>query len=383
MYNYDYYNFFDKKIISKNNRFKLSLEQNNEIKKKFYNSNILIIGAAGSIGSVFTLSMINYNFKKLFLIDKDENNLTELNREILVKNKKTVKKIEFICSDLNLLDLRKIILENKINHYLNFAAIKHVRSEENYVSSKYMYQTNSKNFLPNGLRNVKTLKSIFSISTDKAVYPSSMLGVSKRLMELRLMRFKKRYKNLFVSTVRFANVSFSNGSILKLIIDRLVQKKNFGIPENISRYFITHDEAVSLCLKSILKKNNYCIVVPNKEILGKQTLIFTYLLKILKILNIKVKRKINFFQRNLSLQKIYLVKGKIVGQKAMEKINYNHEEISPVSKDKTIFKIKYDKKNYSKEFTMLEKIEKKVLMKFLSKNKIYKKDKTHKITHVL
>ena len=302
--------FLKKKIISKKNRFKLSSEQNKEIKKKFYNSNILIIGAAGSIGSVFTLSMINYNFKKLFLIDKDENSLTELNREILVKNKKTVKKVEFICSDLNLLDLRKIILENKINHYLNFAAIKHVRSEENYVSSKYMYQTNSKNFLPNGLRNVKPLKSIFSISTDKAVYPSSMLGVSKRLMELRLMGLKKRHKNLFVSTVRFANVSFSNGSILKLIIDRLVQKKNFGIPENISRYFITHDEAVSLCLKSLLKKNNYCIVVPNKKILGKQTLIFTYLLKILKILKIKVKRKINFFQRNQTLQKIYLVKGK-------------------------------------------------------------------------
>ena len=111
MYNYDYYNFFEKKIISKKNRFKLSSEQNKEIKKKFYNSNILIIGAAGSIGSVFTLSMINYNFKKLFLIDKDENSLTELNREILVKNKKTVKKVEFICSDLNLLDLRKIILE--------------------------------------------------------------------------------------------------------------------------------------------------------------------------------------------------------------------------------------------------------------------------------
>lgn len=383
MYNYDYYNFFEKKIISKKNRFKLSSEQNKEIKKKFYNSNILIIGAAGSIGSVFTLSMINYNFKKLFLVDKDENSLTELNREILVKNKKTVKKVEFICSDLNLLDLRKIILENKINHYLNFAAIKHVRSEENYVSSKYMYQTNSKNFLPNGLRNVKPLKSIFSISTDKAVYPSSMLGVSKRLMELRLMGLKKRHKNLFVSTVRFANVSFSNGSILKLIIDRLVQKKNFGIPENISRYFITHDEAVSLCLKSLLKKNNYCIVVPNKKILGKQTLIFTYLLKILKILNIKVKRKINFFQRNQTLQKIYLVKGKIVGQKAMEKLNYNHEEISPVSNDKTIFKIKYDKKNYQKEFTILEKIEKKVLIKFLSKNKIYKKDNTHKITHVL
>ena len=161
MHNYDYYNFFDKKIITKKNRFKLSLEQNNEIKKKFQNSKILIIGAAGSIGSVFTLSLINYNFKKIFLIDKDENNLTELNREILVKNKKKVKKIEFICSDLNLLDLRKIIFEKKINHYLNFAAVKHVRSEENYLSSKYMYQTNSINFLPNSLRNIKSLKSIF------------------------------------------------------------------------------------------------------------------------------------------------------------------------------------------------------------------------------
>jgi len=323
MHNYDYYNFFDKKIITKKNRFKLSLEQNNEIKKKFQNSKILIIGAAGSIGSVFTLSLINYNFKKIFLIDKDENNLTELNREILVKNKKIVKKIEFICSDLNLLDLRKIIFEKKINHYLNFAAVKHVRSEENYLSSKYMYQTNSINFLPNSLRNIKSLKSIFSISTDKAVYPSSMLGVSKRLMELRLMKFKKKYKNLFVSTVRFANVSFSNGSILKLIVDRLVQKKFFGIPKDISRYFITHEEAVSLCLKSILKINNYCIVIPNKKVLGEQTLILTYLIKILKILNIQVIKKINFFQRKSSSQKIYLVAKKIVGQKMMEELFYN------------------------------------------------------------
>jgi len=246
-----------------------------------------------------------------------------------------------------------------------------------------MYQTNSINFLPNSLRNIKSLKSIFSISTDKAVYPSSMLGVSKRLMELRLMKFKKKYKNLFVSTVRFANVSFSNGSILKLIVDRLVQKKFFGIPKDISRYFITHEEAVSLCLKSILKINNYCIVIPNKKVLGEQTLILTYLIKILKILNIQVIKKINFFQRKSSSQKIYLVAKKIVGQKMMEELFYNQEEIAPVNKDKSIFKIKYDKKDFSKEFTMLEKIEKNILSKLSSKRKVNKKDKNLKITQVL
>jgi FlaA1/EpsC-like NDP-sugar epimerase len=196
-------------------------------------------------------------------MDKDENQLTELNRELLLKNKKKIKKFEFICNDLNLMDLKKFMIENKINHYLNFAAIKHVRSEENLISAKYMLQTNSFNFVPKNFEKIKSLKSIYSISSDKAVNPSSLLGVSKRIMELNLMKIKKKKSSLFVSTTRFANVSFSNGSILKLIVDRLSFKKKFGIPLNISRYFITHKEAVSLCLKSLLNISDGGIIIPN------------------------------------------------------------------------------------------------------------------------
>ena len=97
---------------------------------------------------------------------------------------KKVTRIEFICNDLNLLDIQKFIKQKKINHYLNFAAIKHVRSEENLISAKYMLQTNSFNFIPKNLDKIKDLKTFFSISTDKAVNPSSLLGISKRIMEL-------------------------------------------------------------------------------------------------------------------------------------------------------------------------------------------------------
>ena len=83
-----------------------------------------------------------------------------------------------------------------------------------------MFKTNSINFIPKKLSN---LKKIFSISTDKTVNPSSILGVSKYLMEVNLSKYKN--KNIFVSSVRFANVAFSNGSILKYVVDRLIQKK--------------------------------------------------------------------------------------------------------------------------------------------------------------
>ena len=144
MNNIHSYKFFEDKVISKLNRFKLDVKQINELKKKFNYKNILIIGAAGSIGSIFTMTLLKlFEFQKLYLLDKDENQLTELNRELLLINKRKIKKIEFICNDLNLIKLDQFMKINNINHYLNFAALKHVRSEENITSAKYLLQTNS------------------------------------------------------------------------------------------------------------------------------------------------------------------------------------------------------------------------------------------------
>ena len=129
MYNLNYYGQFENKIIANTNRFKLKNQQIKQIANKFLGSNVLVIGAAGSIGSMFTMELLKYKFNKIYLIDKDENQLTELNRELILKDKKKIIKFEFICNDLNLLYIHKFIFEKKINNYLNFSAIKHVRSE--------------------------------------------------------------------------------------------------------------------------------------------------------------------------------------------------------------------------------------------------------------
>ena len=251
MINENLYNHFERETISKVNRFEISKKDLNELKKSFQNKVVLISGAAGSIGSQFSKDIFKYNFKikKIIFLDKDENMLTELNRELLLlKNFRKANNKDFICSDLNSIDINDILLKNKVQFYI---------------------------------------KKIFSISTDKTVNPSSMLGVSKHLMEMNLSKYKS--KNIFVSSVRFANVAFSNGSILKYVVDRLIQKKNFGVPKDIKRFFITHSEASNLCFKSLLKRNNKKIVIPNSKTLNKDYLITEIVEKITRKFNLKAK----------------------------------------------------------------------------------------------
>lgn len=333
------YKFYEKKIISNKDRFKLSLTDEKEIKKDFNNANIFILGAAGSIGGVFSKKVLKFNFKNLYLIDKNENDLTELNREIiLLINKKKLNKIHYICTDLNILNLDNFIKEKKITHYLNFSAVKHVRSEEELISLKYMFLTNSKNFLPS--KKYK-LKKFFSISTDKTVNPSSLLGISKTIMEKKLTKFKNSNKKIFVSSVRFANVSFSNGSILKYVIDRINKKKIFGVPKTIRRYFITHDEAISLCLKSLLKRNDKKIITPNDNYLKEDHLIQDLVSKILKLNNYNPKF-LNKVNKKIKISKNYpilLTKPNTHGQKYFEEFHEDTEKIYLDKIDKTISKV--------------------------------------------
>ena len=347
------YKFYEKKIISSYDRFGLSKNQYDEIRKDLKGAKILIIGAAGSIGKEFTVRIMDFDFRSLYLMDKDENQLTDLNRDLVRDYRKKIKKINFICADLNIFNLDHFLIKNKISHYLNFAAVKHVRSEENLHSIQYMLMTNSKNFLPKNSK-IATLKKIFSISTDKAVHPSSLLGVSKKIMEEKLYDIKKKNSKLFVSSTRFANVSFSNGSILKLIIDNLISKKDFGIPLNINRFFITHKEASSLCLKSLLKESNGHIIVPRHQILGRGKSIYDLCIKIIKNLNLKFKvlgKKIVI--KNFC---IYLEKRKITGQKSFELLYEKNESVSMLSKDFSVYKIKIKNDINLKKILKIEKL---------------------------
>ena len=335
-------NKLEKILISKKNRFSLNLFEQNEIKEELRNENILITGACGSIGKAFTTEIINYNFNNLYLLDKNENSLTQFNREIIFTqtlNMNINKNIHYICSDLTSINLDNFIRNNKISIYLNFAAVKHVRSEEELDSAIYMLKTNSILFLP---KKKNQLKKIFSISSDKSANPFSILGISKLLMEDKLAEYKNKYRSVCVSSVRFANVIFSDGSIFCHIKKQISQKKMFGIPNNIRRYFITHEEAVSLCLKSLLKKNDGFIVLPNKKKFGRIKLIKDYVVKLLQIYGYKPKF-ITSLKDQIKIKNFFpvlITKSSIVGQKKFEVFSTNKEKIIKDLKDNSILKIK-------------------------------------------
>jgi len=360
------YSQFEKPVISKFERFKILKNDLIELKSSFNNKIILICGAAGSIGSQFSKDFFDkeFNPKMLIFLDKDENLLTELNRELLLfKNFKKIKK-KFICSDLTSINIDEVLSKNKVQIYLNFAAIKHVRSEENIESIKYMFETNSIKFLPKKINN---LKKIFSISTDKTVKPSSILGISKKLMEMNLSRFNQR--KIFISSVRFANVAFSNGSILKYIVDRLMQKKSFGLPENVKRFFLTHKESSNLCFKSLLARNNRKIIIPNPIVLKKDFLLSDLAEKIIRKFNYIPKfYKKGKFKNNYKKNCYVLLTPISDGQKHYEELFSENEKIFK-DPDSSVYKV--DLPIYNKKVSaILRKVMKikniKILKKYLS-----------------
>ncbi len=320
----------EKILISNKDRFKVDTFQRKILKNKFKSKNILVLGAAGSIGKKFTIKLIDFNFKKLYLIDKDENELTELNRLINIKNKS--KKIDYICADIINFPFKSFLREKKINLILNFAAIKHVRSEENNYSLNYMFKTNSLSFL--NFKYSKNVESIFSISTDKVYKPTSMLGISKKLMEYVLTKIKEKNPKIDISSVRFTNVSFSNGSILKNIYDKILSNKIVGVPKNIQRYFITHEEAVSLCLKSFLNETRNVIIQPSDSYVNRAFDLKKLSLKIFSAMGVKVKLKGK--NKNIVFQK------KISqGQKLVEDLNEDSENYDYIKSDKSIKRVNF------------------------------------------
>ena len=351
-------------LIGQKSRFKLKEEQVHELKKDFLNSTLLIIGAAGSIGKAFSLKLKKYNIKEIIFLDKDENGLSNLSRDIVINFKQKVKRT-YICTDLNNTNFKKIINDFKVTHLFNFAALKHVRTEEDIYSVNYLIRTNLLTFFKNKkIYDNKKLKKIFFISTDKAANPSSIMGCSKKIMENELYKLKTNFKKKFVSTVRFANVTFSNGSILKNVRERILNCEVFGIPDNVKRYFITHSEAADLCLISLLKQSDGNIIVPSPTILNNQMLIKDLVIKIHKILNKKYifSTKLKKVKKNYQL--IILQKKRIQGQKKEEHLFENNEKQEFFRGDSRILKIPFYKNNNYKNI-----IKELVLAKNLSKVK--------------
>lgn len=219
--------------------------------KKVADSSFLVLGGAGSIGQAVVKEIFKRNPKKLHVVDISENNLTELVRDIRSS-------FGYIDGDFQTfaLDIGSVIYDAFIeqdgafDYVLNLSALKHVRSEKDPYTLMRMIEVNILNTEKTILQSIKkgSLK-YFCVSTDKAANPVNMMGASKRIMEKFLMR---RSKDIRISTARFANVAFSDGSLLHSFNQRIQKNQPIVAPTDVKRYFVTPEESGQLCLMSCI-----------------------------------------------------------------------------------------------------------------------------------
>ena len=233
----------------------------NDLRSKVQKSSFLVIGAAGSIGQAVTKEIFKRNPKKLHAVDISENNLVELVRDIRSS-------LGYIDGDFRTyaLDVGSwqydafIDSDGQYDYVLNLSALKHVRSEKDPYTLMRMIEVNILNTLKTIEQSKqKGVKKYFCVSTDKAANPVNMMGGSKRIMEMFLMR---ESQHIDISTARFANVAFSDGSLLHGFNQRLEKKQPIVAPSDVKRYFVVPQESGELCLLSSLLGKNRDIFFP-------------------------------------------------------------------------------------------------------------------------
>jgi len=233
----------------------------NELSQIVSNSAFLVLGGAGSIGQAVTKEIFKRNPKKLHVVDISENNMVELVRDIRSSFGYINGDFATFALDIGSLEYDAFIkADGKYDYVLNLSALKHVRSEKDPFTLMRMIETNIFNTnktLQQSIEN-KT-KKYFCVSTDKAANPVNMMGASKKIMEMFVMR---KSKQINVSMARFANVAFSDGSLLYGFNQRIEKKQPIVAPNDIKRYFVTPKESGELCLMSCIFGENRDIFFP-------------------------------------------------------------------------------------------------------------------------
>jgi len=221
----------------------------------------LVIGGAGSIGQAVVKEIFKRNPKKLHVVDISENNLTELVRDIRSSFGYIKGDFKTFALDIGSIEYDAFIKsDGKYDYVLNLSALKHVRSEEDPFTLMRMIDVNIFNTDKTIKQSIENgTKKYFCVSTDKAANPINMMGASKRIMEMFLMR---RSLDINISTARFANVAFSDGSLLHGFNQRIEKRQPIAAPSDIKRYFVTPQESGELCLMSCIFGENRDIFFP-------------------------------------------------------------------------------------------------------------------------
>ena len=224
-------------------------------------SRFLVIGGAGTIGQAVAREIFKRDPKALHIVDISENNMVELVRDLRSSEGYGSGEFKTFAIDCGSVEFESMIKsEGPYDYIFNLSALKHVRSEKDPYTLMRMIMVNVLNTVKT-LRMAKEMdaKKYFCVSTDKAANPVNMMGASKRIMEMFLMRESLTQE---ISMARFANVAFSDGSLLHGFNQRFIKKQPFSAPNDVRRYFVTPQESGELCLLSGLLGNNRDIFFP-------------------------------------------------------------------------------------------------------------------------
>ncbi|MBQ3167280.1 polysaccharide biosynthesis protein [Campylobacter sp.] len=229
-----------------------------ELKDIINQSKFLVVGGAGSIGSAVVKEIFAREPKALDVVDISENNLVELVRDIRSSYGYISGEFATYAIDAGSQIFNKLISSNEYDYVLNLSALKHVRSEKDPYTLMRLIQTN----IFNSDEMMKKSKRYFTVSSDKAANPANMMGASKRIMEMYAFY---RSSVTPVSMARFANVAFSDGSLLYGFEQRMRKLQPIVAPNDVRRYFITPKESGELCLISAIYGSNRDIFFPKLD----------------------------------------------------------------------------------------------------------------------
>jgi FlaA1/EpsC-like NDP-sugar epimerase len=259
--------FIKNKVLERQvSLFQSDIEKNRAaLHEAIFGKSVLVIGGAGTIGSSYVKAILEFKPGKLYVVDTNENGLTELTRDLRSKKGQYVPK-EFLTYPMNFGDpvfAKMFVNEGPFDIVANFAAHKHVRSEKDQYSIEAMIDNNvfkAKNFLD--LLVEDPPEHFFCVSTDKAANPVNVMGASKKLMEETIMAYSRELK---ITTARFANVAFSNGSLLDGYIFRLIKKQPISCPSDVKRFFVSPEESGQICMLACILGKSGEIFFPKLE----------------------------------------------------------------------------------------------------------------------
>jgi FlaA1/EpsC-like NDP-sugar epimerase len=224
-------------------------------------SRFLVIGGAGSIGQAVTKEIFKRNPQKLHVVDISENNLVELVRDIRSSFGYINGDFQTFALDCGSAEYDAFWnADGNYDYVLNLSALKHVRSEKDPFTLMRMIDVNIFNTDKTIQQSIeKGVQKYFCVSTDKAANPANLMGASKRIMEMFLMQ---RSEQIEISTARFANVAFSDGSLLHGFNQRIQKRQPIVAPNDVKRYFVIPKESGELCLMSTIFGENRDIFFP-------------------------------------------------------------------------------------------------------------------------